>query len=181
MCACGEQPEAVMPVGSPIDRSRSQARGRKRQVTFFFDDDPPRQRRARGPRVGWTLLLAAVIGATALAWIPSPYVIQQPGATFDTLGSVTIDDSEVDLIEIPDEQVYPTSGSLRLLTIGVVGSRQTPVPWLDILRAWFDPSKAAIPVDVAYPEGQTVEESNAENELLMTESQKAATAAALLE
>jgi PDZ domain-containing protein len=150
-------------------------------VAFFFDDEPRRPARRRGPRVGWTLLMVAVVGATALAWLPSPYVIQQPGATFDTLSSVTIDDTEVDLIEIPDEQVYPTSGSLRLLTVGVVGSRATPVPWLDVLRAWFDPSKSAIPVEVAYPEGQTVEESNAENQLLMDESQRAATAAALVE
>ncbi len=150
-------------------------------VAFFFDNEPRQAERRRGPRVGWSLLLVAVIGATALAWFPSPYVIQQPGATFDTLGSVTIDDAEVELIDIPDEEVYPTSGSLRLLTVGVVGSRATPVPWLDVLRAWFDPSKAAIPVEVAYPQGQTVDESNAENQLLMTESQKAATAAALVE
>ncbi|HEU4808812.1 MAG TPA: S16 family serine protease [Homoserinimonas sp.] len=148
-------------------------------MTFFFDDEP-RQRR-RGARVGWTLLLVAILGTTALAWMPSPYVIQQPGSTFDTLGSVTIDDHEVELIEIPGQEVYPTDGSLRLLTVGVVGSRRTPVPWLDIVQAWFDPSKAVIPLDVAYPMGQTVEQSNEENELLMNESQQAAAAAALVE
>lgn len=152
-------------------------------MAFFFDDEPsePRAGRRRGVRVGWTLLLVAILGVTAMAWVPSSYVIQQPGSTFDTLGSVTIDDEEVDLIDIPGETVYPTEGSLRLLTIGVVGSRRTPVPWLDIVRAWFDPSKAVIPIDVAYPMGQTVEESNEENELLMLESQQAAEAAALIE
>jgi PDZ domain-containing protein len=148
-------------------------------VAFFFDDEP--RPRRRSVRVGWTLLLVAILGTTALAWMPSSYVIQQPGTTFDTLGSVTIDDEEVELIEVPGETVYPTEGSLRLLTVGVVGSRRTPVPWLDIVRAWFDPSKAVIPVDVAYPMGQTVEQSNEENELLMNESQQAAAAAALVE
>ncbi|HEU4808291.1 MAG TPA: PDZ domain-containing protein, partial [Homoserinimonas sp.] len=148
-------------------------------MAFFFDDEP--RPRRRSVRVGWTLLLVAILGTTALAWMPSSYVIQQPGTTFDTLGSVTIDDEEVELIEVPGETVYPTEGSLRLLTVGVVGSRRTPVPWLDIVRAWFDPSKAVIPVDVAYPMGQTVEQSNEENELLMNESQQAATAAALVE
>lgn len=148
-------------------------------MAFFFDDEP--RPRRRSVRVGWTLLLVAILGTTALAWMPSTYVIQQPGTTFDTLGSVTIDDEEVELIEVPGETVYPTEGSLRLLTVGVVGSRRTPVPWLDIVRAWFDPSKAVIPVDVAYPMGQTVEQSNEENELLMNESQQAATAAALVE
>jgi PDZ domain-containing protein len=148
-------------------------------VAFFFDDEP--RPRRRGVRVGWTLLLVAVLGTTALAWMPSAYVIQQPGSTFDTLGAVTIDDEEVDLIDVPGETVYDTDGSLRLLTVGVVGSRRTPVPWTDIVQAWFDPSKAVIPVDVAYPMGQTVEQSNEENQLLMNESQQAATAAALME
>lgn len=148
-------------------------------MAFFFDDEPSPRR--RGARAGWTLLLVAVIGTTALAWMPSPYVIQQPGSTFDTLGSVTIDDEEVELIEVPGETTYETDGSLRLLTVGVVGSRRTPVPWTDIVQAWFDPSKAVIPVDVVYPMGQTVEQSNEENQLLMTESQRAATAAALVE
>lgn len=148
-------------------------------MAFFFDDEP--RLRRRGARVGWTLLLVAILGTTALAWMPSPYVIQQPGSTFDTLGSVTIDDEEVELIEVPGQTVYETDGSLRLLTVGVVGSRRTPVSWLDIVKAWFDPSKAVIPVDVAYPMGQTVEQSNEENELLMNESQQAAAAAALVE
>jgi PDZ domain-containing protein len=148
-------------------------------LAFFFDDEP--RPRRRGARVGWTFLLVAILGTTALAWMPSAYVIQQPGSTFDTLGSVTINDEEVELIEVPDQTVYPTEGSLRLLTVGVVGSRRTPVPWMDVVQAWFDPSKAVLPVDAVYPMGQTVEESNVENELLMNESQQAAAAAALIE
>ena len=150
-------------------------------MAFFFDDQPPAPKTRRGVRVGWSFLLVALLGVTVLAWMPSPYVIQQPGSTFDTLGSVTIDDDEVELIDIPGQTVYPTEGSLRLLTVGVVGSRRTPVPWLDVVQAWFDPSKAVLPVDAVYPMGQTVEESNIENELLMEESQRAAAAAALLE
>src|SRR5690554_7304584 len=116
MCACGEQPDTT--VRHPLRR----AAGKGQRVAFFFDDEP--RPRRRGVRVGWTLLLVAVIGTTALAWMPSPYVIQQPGSTFDTLGSVTIDDDEVELIDVPGETVYETDGSLRLLTVGVVGSRR---------------------------------------------------------
>src|SRR5690554_558787 len=173
MCARGEQPDTT------VRHPPWWAERKGWRVAFFFDDEPRRPR--RGVRAGWTLLLVAVIGTTALAWMPSAYVIQQPGSTFDTLGSVTIDDEEVELIEVPGETVYETDGSLRLLTVGVVGSRRTPVPWTDVVQAWFDPSKAVIPVDVAYPMGQTVEQSNEENQLLMTESQRAATAAALVE
>lgn len=152
-------------------------------MSFFFTHvpDEPRMRRRRGVRIGWTLLLVAILGVTVMAWVPSSYVVRQPGSTYDTLGSVTIDDEEVELIEIPGETVYPTEGSLRLLTVGVVGSRRTPVPWLDIVRAWFDPSKSVIPTDLAYPMGQTVKESKEQNKLLMLKSQQAAEAAALIE
>lgn len=150
-------------------------------MAFFLDDDHRESADRRRIRVGWTLLFVAILGVTALAWVPSPYVIQQPGATFDTLGEVTIDEEQVVLIEVPGETVYDTEGSLTLLTVGIVGSRSTPVPWLDVVRAWFDQSKAVIPVDVAYPQGQTVEQSNEENQALMRQSQQAATAAALRE
>lgn len=152
-------------------------------MALFIHDEPvaPKSKRHRSVRVGWTLLLVALLGVTALAWVPSSYVIERPGSTFDTLGEVTIDGKQVELISIPDEEVYPTEGSLRLLTVGVVGSRRTPVPWLDVVQAWFDPSKAVLPIDSVYPAGQTVEQSNEENQLLMTESQQSATAAALID
>lgn len=148
-------------------------------MTFFTDDEPNRYPSGRRVRTGWILLLVAVIGTAAFAWVPSPYVIEQPGATFDTLGEVSIDDEPTPLIEVPGQTVYPTEGSLTLLTVGVVGSRRTPVSWLDVIGAWFDPSKAVVPIEAVYPEGQTVEMSNQENQALMEQSQHDATAAAL--
>ncbi|MCU1546495.1 MAG: ATP-dependent serine peptidase containing a domain protein [Homoserinimonas sp.] len=137
------------------------------------------QSEARRMRAGRIFLVVAFVGAAALAWAPSPYVIQEPGSTFDTLGSVLVDDEEVPLIDIPSQEVFETQGSLSLLTVNIRGSRQTPPSWIDVAAAWFDPSKAVVPVDTVYPEGRTVEQSNEANQALMQESQSAASAAAL--
>ena len=50
------------------------------------------------------------------ALLPSPYVIEQPGPVYDTLGVAEHEGEEVPLIEIPDEQTFPTDGELNLLT-----------------------------------------------------------------
>ena len=71
----------------------------------LFDDDPsPRpQGRSRRERIGWIALgVAAAIGLT-FALLPSPYVIEQPGPVYDTLGVAEHEGEEVPLIEIPDE------------------------------------------------------------------------------
>ncbi|MCY7413493.1 MAG: hypothetical protein LH471_10735, partial [Salinibacterium sp.] len=40
--------------------------------------------------IGWSLLLFALLGISVVALLPAPYVIEQPGPVFDTLGDVTI-------------------------------------------------------------------------------------------
>lgn len=150
-------------------------------MSLFVDEYPPTTppRRVRGAVVGtWSLVLAAVL-LFVLAMLPTPYVIQVPGPVYDTLGEVTFGREEVPLIEIPDEKTYPTSGSLSLLTVGTIGSREKPVSWFEVALAWLDPSKAALPIDYVYPPGFSVEESNQANRILMQNSQQDAVAAAL--
>lgn len=150
-------------------------------MSLFVDEYPPATppRRVRGAVVGtWSLVLAAVL-LFVLAMLPTPYVIQVPGPVYDTLGEVTFGREEVPLIEIPDETTYPTSGSLSLLTVGTIGSRDNPVSWFEVALAWLDPSKAALPIDYVYPPGFSVEESNQANRILMQNSQQDAVAAAL--
>lgn len=132
--------------------------------------------------LGFALLVAAVIGAVAFANAPSPYVIERPGPVYDTLGAVeNADGDDVPLIDIPDETTYPTSGRLDLLTVYLSGSREDPVSWLDVAAAWFDPSRAVLPVDLVYPAGQTDEEADQESAQQMSSSQEEAIAAALTE
>ncbi|WP_431220808.1 YlbL family protein [Leifsonia xyli] len=161
-------------------------------MTLFSDDQPTLQGeeepvRVAPPRrviVGWAAIAVAVVLALVLALVPAPFVIEQPGPVFNTLGT----DQQVgaepssdakQLISIPDKKTYPTSGSLDLLTVSVVGNPEQRPSWFEIAGAWFQPSKAVLPLETVFPPGTTTEQSNAENAALMVDSQQDAIAAAL--
>ncbi|WP_431280215.1 YlbL family protein [Leifsonia poae] len=161
-------------------------------MSLFTDDDPllppgPRPERVAPPKrviVGWSLVAVAVVATLVLALVPAPYVIEQPGPVYNTLGTDeqvggASDGEAKQLITIPGQKTYPTKGSLDLLTVSVVGNPDSRPSWLEIAAAWFDPSRAVLPVDVVFPPGTTTEQSNAENAALMVNSQQDAIAAAL--
>lgn len=148
---------------------------------FELDDVEPAAPPRRGRRVGAWLIVVAIIGVCVFAFVPAPYVIEVPGPVFNTLGKVTIDGDKVSLIEIPGEKTYPTEGSLDLLTVSTIGDRQSPPSWFEVVTAWFDSSKAVLPLDAVYPPGTTVEQSNEAGRIQMANSQKDAIAAALTE
>ena len=136
-------------------------------------------------RIGWGLLGGGVVGALVLAFVPAPYAIERPGPTFDTLGDVQIgqadDPEEVPMISIPDEETYPTAGTLTMLTVNLVGNRESRPDWFEVITAWADPSEAVVPIDAVFPEGQTPEQSEEQSAVEMQNSQKDAIAAALTE
>lgn len=150
-------------------------------MALFADNVPDPQPRRRGGWIGWSILGLGLAGVIAVAVIPAPYVIEQPGPVFDVLGDVKIGGDEVPLIQIPMEETFPTTGALRMLTVNIVGNREQLPNWLEIAAAYFDPSKAVLPVDAVYPVGQTVEQSNEAGRIDMENSQKEAVAAALTE
>lgn len=142
----------------------------------------PRRRLSRSLTVGIWSLTVALFALLALTVLPTSFVIQQPGPVFNTLGSVqNSDGDEVPLISVSGAETYPTAGSLDLLTVQVVGSRERTPSWFELALAWFDPSKAVLPLDDVFPEGQTTEQRNQESAVMMVDSQKEATAAALSE
>lgn len=150
------------------------------------EETQPRASTNRSVVVGRILLVIAFATILVLGLSPAPYVIEQPGPVFNTLGydhqvwpSTDAPQTKKPLISIPDEKTYPTSGALDLLTVGVVGNPKQLPSWLDVVGAWFTPSKAVIPVDVAYPPTVSVDQQNAENAQMMVDSQKDAVAAAL--
>ncbi len=152
----------------------------------LFPDDQARAPRGgrhgggrRGRRIGWILLVLAVVGGFGFASVPAPYVIEQPGPVFNTLGTVTDGSKRVPLIDIPGEKTYPTAGSLDMLTVNVVGDRSQSPSWFEVAQAWLDPTKAVLPLDSVYPAGETVEQSNQESAVQMQGSQQDAIAAAL--
>lgn len=133
---------------------------------------------SRRGRVGWGLLTTGLIAAVVLSFVPTPYVVQQPGPVYDTLGTVDIDGTDTALIDVAAE-TYDTEGSLDLLTVSVLGSRQTRTGWFAVISAWFDSSRSVVPLDAVYPEGTSFDDAERANRIEMENSQREAVAAAL--
>ncbi|MFV0319372.1 MAG: PDZ domain-containing protein [Microbacterium sp.] len=142
----------------------------------------PRRRMSRSTAVGIWALVIALIVLLVMTFLPTSFVIQRPGPVYNTLGATTAaDGSEVPLIAVEGAQTYPTEGALDLLTVETVGNRQRTPSWFELVAAWFDQTRAVLPLDLVFPEGLTTDERNDTNAALMLDSQKEATAAALLE
>ena len=138
----------------------------------------PELQRKQGP-TGLIVLLVALTIGVLLGTVPAPYVIEEPGDVFNTLGTSNHSGTQVPLISVPGQPTYETSGSLDLVTVSVVGDPKHLPNWLEIAVAWFDSSRAVVPVESVYPPSVTTEERAAENQVLMRDSQQAAIAAAL--
>lgn len=123
----------------------------------------------------------AVATLVALLFIitPSPYVIEQPGPVFDTLGTVEIGDEKVALISISGAMTYPTDGELNLLTVSVVGNPDSRLSWVEAGLAWFDSKKALVPIELVFPPGETADQRQEQDAAAMSSSQESAIAAAL--
>ena len=131
------------------------------------------------PLVGWLLMIAAIAGTVVLGTLPAPYVIESPGPVFDTIGEVDLAGESKPVIDIEGEETYPTSGALDVLTVTLRGSRENPLSWIDLAISWFDRTRAIVPVEYVYPEGQTEQQSDQDSAADMADSQQEAVAAAL--
>jgi len=141
-----------------------------------------RPRMSRRTLAGVWALAVAMIVLLIITFLPTSYVIQRPGPVYNTLGSAeNAEGEEVPLISVDGAQTYPTEGSLDLLTVQVQGNRERTPSWFELAMAWFDPSKAVLPIDAVFPPGQTTEERNEDSATMMVDSQHEATAAALTE
>lgn len=136
---------------------------------------------SRRVRKGWIFLGIAVAAGLVLGIAPSPYVIEKPGPVIDTLGTAEHDGEQRPLIVIPDEETYPTDGSLNLLTVSLVGNRESRPNWFEVLSAWASPQKAVLPVDAVFPADVSTEDREQANQIAMVNSQQDAIAAALTE
>lgn len=159
-------------------------------MSLFPEDDAwvradprfgPEQRdpRAVSSLVGWILLIGAVAGTVVLGTLPAPYVKEKPGPVYDTIGEIDIEGASTPVIEISGEKTYPTEGDLDMLTVVLEGSPQNPLSWIDIALAWFDPTRAIVPIEAVYPPGTTDDEENEQSAADMVDSQQEAVAAAL--
>ncbi|MEI3867053.1 S16 family serine protease [Microbacterium sp. CCNWLW134] len=143
---------------------------------------PPRRPMSRATLAGIWALVVALVVLLVLTFLPTAYVIQQPGPVYNTLGTAqNADGEDVPLITVDGAQTYPTDGSLDLLTVQVVGNPQRTPSWLELAGAWFDRTRAVLPLESVFPAGQTTEERRNESTTMMVNSQQDATAAALTE
>ncbi|MCS5715223.1 PDZ domain-containing protein [Herbiconiux sp. CPCC 205716] len=145
----------------------------------LFEPDDARPRPSRRVRTGWTVLLIALVLGLVMSFLPAPYVIEQPGPVFDTLGSQEQDGEDVPLISIEGADTYPTAGTLDMLTVSVRGTPEQRPSWAEIISAWFDSSRAVLPIEAVYPPTVTTEQRDEQNAAQMVDSQKEAVAAAL--
>ena len=148
-------------------------------MTIYQSADPSDQVQRRSRVAGWLMLAFTGVIVIGLSFFPAPYVIDNPGPTYDTLGSVTVGESDMELILITGEDTYDSTGSLLLTTVTRSGNPESLPGWLDVLQGWFDPTRTVIPVDVAYPPGISFEQNREAAAIDMENSQQEAVAAAL--
>lgn len=132
---------------------------------------PPKKRRW----LGFSLFAIFAAGLLTATYLPAPYAIESPGPAFNVLGS----DNKEPIISISGAKTYPTSGSLDLLTVNVIGSPGNTPSWWQVFGAWLDPASVVVPLDTVYPPDQKPDEVNRLNELMFSDSEQQATAAAL--
>ena len=148
-------------------------------MSIFEQGDPTPGIQGRSRRVGWLMLGLTGVIVAGLSLLPAPYVIDNPGPTYDTLGSVLVGDAEIDLIAIAGREVFDTTGELRLTTVTRSGNPDSLPGWMDVMAGWLDPTRTVTPVDIAYPPGVTVEQNREAAQIDMQNSQQEAIAAAL--
>ncbi|MFJ6079559.1 PDZ domain-containing protein [Pseudarthrobacter sp. NPDC092419] len=113
----------------------------------------------------------------AVGTVPVAYVVESPGPTYNTLGSV----NGAPVISVTGRQAYPANGNLDLTTVYVDGGPNSPVSILGAFSAWLDPAKSVHPVELLYPTGTTKEEAEEQSSMAMASSQENAVASALNE
>ena len=118
---------------------------------------------------------AVVLALLAVAaFVPLPFTIMYPGITVNTLGVY----GGQRVITITGHPLRQTDGELRMVTIAATPP-QDSISIGSALRAWPNPSEAVVPRAAVYPAGQSVAQVNAQDQQEMTQSQQAATTAAL--
>src|SRR3954465_7915444 len=134
----------------------------------------------RGVPLTLTAVIVVVLGILTSV-LPVPYVVLVPGPVTDTLGK-TAAKQPVPVISATGAQTYPTQGHLYLTTVGIVPGQCDAHPTLwQALRAGGRRHEAGEPPQVLCPPGDTPQQVQQENEREMSQSQRDAVTAALLE
>lgn len=137
------------------------------------------------PRSFFARFSTSIIALTTLAifalglWIPSPFLIERPGPTLDTLGDIEVGGVATPVVQIEGAEVFESSGELRLLTVSIVGNPENPLGWLSLLPTLFDKTQSVVPMSALFGDGSTKEDREEMNAIMMQDSQTNAVAASL--
>lgn len=125
--------------------------------------------------MGSLATLTSLVALATMAFLPSPFITQSPGPTFDTLGET--DDGPI--IEVSDAETFDAEGELRLLTISLRGNPDSPLNWAEVAAAYLSRDQLVIPMEAVYG-NITVDERNEQSQAQMEDSQSTAVGAALI-
>jgi Lon-like protease len=128
-------------------------------------------------RQTWTAFVSALLFvglALLLVVVPVPFVSWSPGGARDTLGTV---DNEP-IIRVQGIDTYPTTGRLDM-TILATTPANSRLSLPQALLAYWLPSRDALPREVIYDPGKSVEQVSDEDAEMMETAQHDAVVAAL--
>jgi PDZ domain-containing protein len=126
---------------------------------------------------GWIFLALFIIAAGAGVMLPSGYVIERPGTSFNVNGEV----DSTPVISVSEVESFDSETRLDVLTVSVLGNQDSTPGWIEIFLAWIDPQQVVLPVDEVFPPNKTTDEVRAESVAMMETSQQEAVAVALKE
>jgi PDZ domain-containing protein len=123
--------------------------------------------------------LALIVVMVALAFVlPVPYVVEEPGPVFDTLG--TVDNTSQQVVQISDAKTYASTGHIYLTTVEDFPGDCGQHPLLSTaIHAWFSSDESVIPVQAVCPPNQSSSEVIETDQADMAQSQIDAETAAL--
>jgi Lon-like protease len=128
-------------------------------------------------RQTWTAFVSALLFvglALVLVVVPVPFVAWSPGGSRDTLGTV----NNEPIINVKGIDTYPTSGRLDMTILSTTpADARLSLP--QALLAYWMPARDALPREVIYDPGKTVEQVSDEDAEMMETAQDEAVVAAL--
>ncbi|MDO4241680.1 MAG: S16 family serine protease, partial [Microbacteriaceae bacterium] len=133
----------------------------------------------------WIIPVFLVVAITIFGFSPSPYIIEKPGPTLNTLGDIELENKKVaPVLTVNDPQNSRKAdqnhnGKMYMLTVSVSGNPEHPRNWFSLLEAVGKKSHNIVPMEDHYPKNSNVSDINRRSRIMMADSQNSATAAAL--
>lgn len=142
---------------------------------MISNESKPQRRILPSKIVSWSATAALVGGGLFLVVAPTPYLVEQPGPVYNLLSDINGEP----MISISDQETYPVSGELNMMTVSMKGNSTKGASWLEVGLAGLDPALTVVNITDIYPEGWDDQRLSDEADMMMLDSQANAKAAAL--